>query len=190
MISFQKQNFPSGGGKSEINPGMDLPSLKAFLHPSYPGRVVILGIGNRLRGDDGAGPELVARLKEKWEGDEIQDDLRGNRFFIDAEESPEDWFIRVLELQPKVLIAVDAVALQAEPGSVAVLEARTLPESLLFSTHRLPLRSLLKLWGENDCKTLVLAIQPESLNFGQGLSRQVKQSINQLISFLSPAPLD
>jgi hydrogenase 3 maturation protease len=190
MISFQKQNFPSGGGTLEINPGVDLQSLKAFLHPSYPGRVVTLGIGNRLRGDDGAGPELVTRLKEKWVGDEKQDDSRDTRFFIDAGESPEDWFIRVLELHPEVIIVVDAVALQSEPGSVAVLEAQTLPESFLFSTHRLPLRSLLQLWGENDCKTLVLAIQPETLEFGQGLSPRVKESINQLINFFSPARLD
>jgi hydrogenase 3 maturation protease len=159
---------------------MDLPSIKAFLHPSYPGRVLTLGIGNRLRGDDGAGPELVTRLREKW-------GIRGNRIFIDAGESPEDWFIRILELHPKVLIVVDAVALQAEPGSVAVLESQTLPESLLFSTHHLPLKSLLRLWGKNECKTLVLGIQPESLNFGQGLSLPVKKCIDQLIRFLSPS---
>ncbi|OGP52091.1 MAG: hypothetical protein A2Y79_12380 [Deltaproteobacteria bacterium RBG_13_43_22] len=186
MIRYQKSNFLSGGRKLEINPGADLQSLKAFLHPSYPGRVVTLGIGNRLRGDDGAGPELVTRLKEKWEEDETPDQIRGQRFFIDAGENPEDWFIRVLELHPEVIIVVDAVALQTDPGSVAVLEAQTLPESFLFSTHRLPLRSLLQLWGENDCKTLVLAIQPETLNFGQGLSPRVKGSINQLIHFLSP----
>jgi hydrogenase maturation protease len=165
---------------------LDLKTLESFIHPSYPGRVVTLGVGNRLLGDDGAGPEVVTRLKENWEESEIQDDLRGNRFFINAEENPEDWFIRVLELQPAVIIVIDAVAMQAEPGSVAVLEAQALPESLLYSTHRLSLRSLLQLWEENGCRTLVLAIQPESLNFGQGLSLRVKESINQLINFLSP----
>ncbi len=164
----------------------DLKTLESFIHPSYPGRVVTLGVGNRLLGDDGTGPELVTRLKENWEGSEIQDDLRGNRFFIDAEENPEDWFIRVLELQPAVIIVIDAVAMQAEPGSVAVLEAQALPESLLYSTHRLSLRSLLQLWEENGCRALVLAIQPETLNIGQGLSLRVKESINQLIHFLSP----
>ena len=164
----------------------DLKTLESFIHPSYPGRVVTLGVGNRLLGDDGAGPELVTRLRENWEESEIQDDLRGNRFFIDAEENPEDWFIRVLELQPAVIIVIDAVAMDAEPGSVAVLEAQALPESLLYSTHRLSLRSLLQLWEENGCRTLVLAIQPETLDFGQALSPRVEKSINQLIHFIFP----
>jgi hydrogenase maturation protease len=166
---------------------LDLKSLKAFLHPSYPGRVVTLGVGNRLRGDDGAGPELVTGLKGIWAGYEGQDKTRDQHFFIDTEENPEDWFIRVLELQPEVIIIIDAVAMQTEPGSVAVLEAQALPESLLYSTHRLSLRSLLQLWEENGCKTLVLAIQPGTLDFVQGLSPQVQESINHLISFFSPS---
>lgn len=164
----------------------DLKTLESFIHPSYPGRVVTLGVGNRLLGDDGAGPELVTRLKENWAGYGKKYKTNEQRFFIDAEENPEDWFIRVLELQPAVIIVIDAVAMQAEPGSVAVLEAQALPESLLYSTHRLSLRSLLQLWEENGCRTLVLAIQPETLDFGQGLSLRVKESINQLIHFLFP----
>lgn len=170
----------------EVNAGWDLKSLQAFLHPSYPGRVITLGIGNRLRGDDGAGPELVTRLKKKWEGYKVSGKKRSQRFFIDAGENPEDWFVRILDLQPEVIIVIDAVALQAEAGSVAVLEAQTLPESFLFSTHHLSLRSLLQLWGKNNCQTLVLAIQPETLNFAQGLSFSVEESINQLTNILSP----
>jgi hydrogenase maturation protease len=99
----------------EVNAGSDLISLKAFLHPSFPGPVVTLGIGNRLRGDDGAGPELATRLKEKWERFKTYNQIGGRRFFIDAGESPEDWFVRILDLQPEVIIVIDAVALQVNP---------------------------------------------------------------------------
>ena len=103
---------------------------------------------------------------------------------MDAGESPEDWFIRTLDLKPEVIIVVDAVDFQAEPGSIAILEPEALPESLCFSTHRLPLKSLLQLWGKDGSKTLVLAIQPENLGFGQGLSPRVKRSIDHLVELL------
>ena len=166
-------------------PTSNLDSLAALLHPHFQGRVVIMGIGNRFWGDDGAGPELVSRLEEKWEARRLKSDSSAGRFFVDARETPEDWFIRVLDLKPETVIVVDAIDLQAESGSIAILEPETLPESFCFSTHRMPLRSLLQLWGKNGSKTLVLAIQPETLEFGQGLSPRVKRSIDYLVELLS-----
>ena len=161
---------------------LNLGSLLTFLHPRFRGQVVIVGIGNRFWGDDGAGPELITRLEEKWKL--YESESHAQRFFVDAGESPEDWFIRILDLKPEVIIVVDAVDFQAEPGSIAILEPEALPESLCFSTHRLPLKSLLQLWGKDGSKTLVLAIQPENLGFGQGLSPRVKRSIDHLVELL------
>lgn len=170
--------------KADFLPNLE--SLTAFLHPSFQGRVVIVGMGNRLRGDDGAGPELLTRLKEKREPHDSRSKSHAQRFFVDAGENPEDWFIRILDLKPEVIIVVDAVDMQSQPGSVAVLEPEALPESFCFSTHRLPLKNLLKLWEKNGSETLILAIQPKSLEFCQGLSPRVKRSIDHLVEILTP----
>lgn len=172
--------------KSKVGSLPNLKSLAAFLHPRFQGRVAIIGIGNRFWGDDGAGPELITSLKEKWETQELEPNSSPQRLFVDAGECPEDWFIRILDLKPEVIIVVDAIDIQAEPGSFAVLEAETLPESFCFSTHRMPLRSLLNLWEKNGSETLVLAMQPESLGFGRGLSPRVGKTIDHLVGLLAP----
>ncbi|MDI6776828.1 MAG: hydrogenase maturation protease [Syntrophales bacterium] len=172
--------------KSKVGSLPNLESLTAFLHPRFQGRVAIIGIGNRFWGDDGAGPELITSLKEKWETWELESSSRAQRLFVDAGECPEDWFIRILDLKPEVIIVVDAVDLRAEPGSVAILKPESLPESFCFSTHRFSLKSLLELWEKNGSETLVLAIQPETLGFGQGLSYRVGESIDHLVGLLAP----
>jgi hydrogenase 3 maturation protease len=165
---------------------LSLESLGAYLSPSFHGKVLFLGIGNRLRGDDGAGPEFITRLKEKC--DSREDNTPSDAFpvFIDAGESPEDWFIRIVDIAPEIIVVADAIDLQAEPGSIAVVDSEDLPDSLCFSTHRLPLRNLLRLWKDHGSNTVVLAIQPENLGFHQGLSPSVERSIDGLVELLSP----
>jgi hydrogenase maturation protease len=168
-----------------LNDHPDLETLASLYGLSFQGRVAVMGIGNRLWGDDGAGPELLKRLKEEWEMRKARLNLEGQRFFIDAGEFPEDWFIRTVDLKPDVILVIDAIDLQAEPGSIAILESEALPEAFCCSTHRLPLRSLLHLWEESGSKTLVLAIQPKDLVLREGLSPEVKVSVDFLAQFFS-----
>lgn len=163
----------------------NLECLLSLLHSPSQGHVVIIGIGNRFWGDDGAGPELTTKLKAAWRSPKLWSHFYGQRFFVDAGDSPEDWLIRILDLKPELIVVVDAIDLQAEPGTIAVLEAEALPGCSCFSTHRLPLKSLLKLWEQNGSKALVLAIQPENVEFGQGISAPVEKNINLLVDLLS-----
>ncbi|MCX8011590.1 MAG: hydrogenase maturation protease, partial [Desulfobacterota bacterium] len=103
-----------------------------------------------------------------------------------AGEFLEDWLIRILDFRPEFILLVDAVNIQAEPGSIAILDADDLPESSCLSTHRLPLRTIAKFWEEKGSKTLLLAIQPERFNFGEEVSSRVESSINKLIELIPP----
>jgi len=161
----------------------DLETLASLCRPPLSHRTAVIGVGNRLWGDDGAGPELLDRLKEEWEGRETPSNSQGKCFFIDAGEFPEDWLIRVADLEPDMILVIDAMDLHAEPGSVAVLESEALPEALCTSTHRLPLRTLLQLWEERGSKAFVLGIQPKDVIFKEGLSPEVQMSIDSLAQF-------
>ena len=163
----------------------DLDTLASICHPPVSHRTAVIGVGNRLWGDDGAGPELLDRLKEEWEERETPSNSRGHCFLIDAGEFPEDWLIRVADLEPDMILVIDAMDLHAEPGSVAVLESEALPEALCTSTHRLPLRTLLQLWEERGSKAFVLGIQPKDVIFKEGLSPEVQMSIDSLAQILS-----
>ena len=165
------------------NDHSDLEALASLCNPSLPRRTAVIGVGNRLWGDDGAGPELLRRLKEEWEVKETRLDSQGECFFIDAGESPEDWLIRIVDFKPDAILVIDAMDLHAEPGSIAILESEALPESFCYSTHRLPLRTLLQLWEKNGSKALVLGIQPKDVIFREGLSPEVEMSIDSLALF-------
>lgn len=162
-----------------------LEALAGLCHPSLPRRTAVIGVGNRLWGDDGAGPELLRRLKEEWTAQEPHSTSQGQCFFIDAGDSPEDWLIRVTDFKPDVILVIDAMDLQAEPGSMAILESEALPEASCCSTHRLPLRTLLRLWERDGSMAFVLGIQPKNMIFREGLSREVKMSIDSLALYLS-----
>jgi coenzyme F420 hydrogenase subunit delta len=166
----------------------DLEALAGFCHPPLSRRTAVIGVGNRLWGDDGAGPELLKRLKEEWEGRETHLDSQGRILFIDAGDSPEDCLIRVVDFKPDLVLAIDAVDLQAEPGSIAVLQSEAIPEAFCCSTHRLPLRTIIQLWESSGTKTLVLGIQPKDVIFRDGLSPEVKMSIETLAQFFSRQP--
>jgi hydrogenase maturation protease len=164
----------------------DLEALASLCNPSLPRRAAVIGVGNRLWGDDGAGPELLRRLKEEWEAQETRSNPQGECFFIEAGESPEDWLIRIVDLKPDVILVIDAMDLHAEPGSIAILQPEALPETFCCSTHRLPLRTLLHLWERSGSKTLVLGIQPKDVIFREGLSPEVEMSIDSLALFFHP----
>jgi len=166
----------------------DLEAFAGLCHPSLQRRTAVIGVGNRLWGDDGAGPELLRRLKEEWEVQEPRLNTRGECFFIDAGDAPEDWLIRVADFKPDVILVVDAMDLHAEPGSIAILESEALPEASCCSTHRLPLRTLLRLWERNGSMAFVLGIQPKDMIFREGLSPEVKTSIDSLALYFSRRP--
>jgi len=74
---------------------------------------------------------------------------------------------------------------EAMKAAMAVLEPEALPEAVCYSTHRLPLRTLLRLWEERGSKAFVLGIQPKEVIFKEGLSPEVKTSVDSLAEFFS-----
>ena len=140
------------------------------------GRVLILGVGNPLRGDDGAGPYLIAQLKG-----------RVNAALLDCEEVPENFLGQIVDYRPDSVLIIDAVDLGMTPGAVALLEEEEL-EGRGLSTHHAPLQLLIKcIKAETGSNVLVLGIQPKSTEFGCPISSEVKDTIGLLQSILPTA---
>lgn len=91
------------------------------------GNVVMVGVGNPLRGDDAVGPALVERLYGKIEAD-----------LLDVGEVPESYLSRITDLQPDTVLILDAVDVGAKPGSLAIIETSDLG-NLNLSTHKMGL---------------------------------------------------
>lgn len=129
-------------------------------------RVVFLGIGNTLRGDDGLGSHLAARLQGK---------IRA--VVVDGGDVPENYLGPIVDAGPEVVIMVDAAELEAPPGTVAILEAEALGGASL-STHNaspaLFARLLRRLTG---AQVFALAVQPGDTSFCAPMSPAVEEAL-------------
>jgi hydrogenase 3 maturation protease len=148
--------------------------LSKQLGEKLRGRVVVVGVGDSHRGDDGVGP-LIAELLE----------TEGIDGVIDAGTSPEIETWRIRELGPDTVLFVDAVDLGAEPGDSAILE----PDDLRakgFDTHRAPLKLTMGyLEQELGCQCLLLAVQPHDVRQEAPMCAQVKQTAQNLADVLA-----
>lgn len=135
------------------------------LRDRLKGKVVVVGVGNPLRGDDAVGCRVANRLKET-------PCLR----VINAEEVPEDYFGLLTKLKPDTVVFVDAVDLGTKPGSIALVETGQITGHLA-TTHRLPLSILMSLLSrETGADVFLLAVQPNVVDFGAPISQEVEIS--------------
>jgi hydrogenase 3 maturation protease len=133
------------------------------------GKVVIVGIGNELRGDDGAGSELARRLVGK-----------ANVAVFDAKTLPENYLGAIERLRPDIVLIIDAGDFGGESGEVKVAGAGEIG-GVQFSTHGPSLLPFVTFLHESTmAKVLLLLIQPQSVNIGDAMSEPVKETIGVL----------
>jgi hydrogenase 3 maturation protease len=130
------------------------------------GKVALLGVGNPLWGDDGAGPALIRRL-----------DGRVPALLVDAGESPESYWGKIVAYRPQAVLVVDAVSWGGEPGSVALLE-EVQENGSPITTHRVSLNLLLDLLrAETGADVFVLGIQPKVVAFNTEMCPEVRRTV-------------
>jgi hydrogenase 3 maturation protease len=152
--------------------GVDLPLLESLAH--WRGsKVVILGVGNTLRGDDAVGPWVCERLSG-----------RVSARVIDAGAVPENYIGRVLEASPDVLFVVDAVDFGGRPGQIRVCAPDEI-HRFTFSTHALSLHlSIDLIRRERKCEVRVIGIQTSRTKLGDGLSPAMREAAGTLADTL------
>lgn len=154
-----------------------MPLLSAPDH--RPLRVAVVGIGQELHGDDGAGPAVVALLAERAaSGSEAV-------LLIDAGVAPENVLGSVVRHRPDIVLFIDAADFGGLPGSICALEADDC-EGFGGSCHSLPLSVLADfLRAQSDAQILIAGIQPQQTTFGASLSSPVAASCAELADTLA-----
>ena len=145
------------------------------------GRVCVVGIGNRLAGDDGAGSVVAERLAGRVAGR-----------VIDAGSTPENHLEPIIRDEPDTILLVDAVDFGGEPGSVRILDPRALAAGGL-STHATSLAMIHDyLSARSPAGSVLLGIQPGLLRLGSALSEDVAAAVETVASrvaeLLAPEP--
>ena len=133
-------------------------------------KVIILGIGNTLRSDDGAGSILASRIKDKV-----------HFLVFDSGSCPENYFGKIIKEKPDSIVIIDAVDFGGSPGEFKILEAGEIKVVNLFSTHNASISLAISYLQTNlKADIIILIIQPKSIIFGEKLSPEVAKSISIL----------
>lgn len=152
---------------------LGLTTLHLLLSAFHRGKVCILGVGNRMKGDDGAGPVLIGRLSGRVSAE-----------CVDAGVAPENYLEKIVRMKPDTILVVDAMDFGGVPGEIRIFE----PENIVgggISTHALSLQMVCDyLKARIPVRIFLLGIQPETAAFGVGLSSEVVTSIDSLAATL------
>jgi hydrogenase 3 maturation protease len=151
-----------------------MPELIEYLR-TLTGRSLLIGVGNTLRGDDGFGPELVARLADI-----------ARCQLIDGAETPEDHLETIVSQSPDAVLIADAVAFGGRPGDAALLEPPQLGKRIAISTHTMPLAIFIQYLQEKlpGVKIAILGVQPRQIEFGKKISPEGAATIERLADIL------
>ncbi|MFH1360629.1 MAG: hydrogenase 3 maturation endopeptidase HyCI [Candidatus Omnitrophota bacterium] len=139
----------------------------------WKGRVVMVGIGNPLRGDDAFGPELIARLKGKI-----------SAACIDAGSAPESYTGKIIKENPDTIILADVAHLDLPPGDYQILQKEEILKSGL-TTHDLSPRMFVEyLESQTKAKICMLGVQPKTVSMGEEMSGEIKDFLNKMTKMI------
>ena len=140
-------------------------------------KLIILGVGNELKSDDGIGPFVIKRLKEEG----IEND---NLLFIDAETVPENFTGKIRKEEPTHLIIVDACLMDSQPGFMQVVDKNDFA-NIGISTHSMSLSFFVRyLEKDTDFKIIFVGIEPETMDWGERPTPKVENAANEFIETL------
>jgi len=140
-------------------------------------RVLILGVGNMLFGDDGFGPAAADYLLKNRK---IPEDVFVMDVGIGAGEVL--FTVALSQEKPKKIIVLDAVDVKRKPGEIFELSIDDLPANKVtdFSMHLFPATNLLKeLRDQMGVDVVILACQAERIPdaVSPGLSESVEKAV-------------
>jgi hydrogenase 3 maturation protease len=136
-------------------------------------RVAVVGVGNRLRGDDGAGSWLAERLR-----------ARCGAPVFDAETVPENYLGPLLAADPEVVLFVDAARLDAPPGACRLVPAHALG-GRCDSTHGMSLLLLSRALEAHGIECWLFGLQPARTSAGEPVSPEVAAAARALEDVLA-----
>ena len=137
-----------------------------------PKKILILGLGNILLGDEGVGVRIAEQLASQSLPDEVE--------VIDGGTAGYE-LLSFLEGREKVII-VDAVKTSDKPGAVYKMDLSILEEdaTMHLSLHQLGLKNVFKIASLMDINpkvTLVGVVPKDYQSYKIGLSKEVEKAI-------------
>lgn len=133
------------------------------------GKIVIVGIGNIIRGDDGFGPLLIEKIKGGVE-----------MMCLDGGIAPENYLGKITKENPDTVLIIDAVHLGKNPGEYEILKGEDIAKCG-FTTHDIsPVMFIEYLTRETEANIYMLGVQPQGIELGSEMSNKLKTALEEL----------
>ena len=133
---------------------------------------ILLGIGNPLNGDDGAGMLVAGQFrKEGW-------------ISLSCGTVPENFTGIIRKIRPDCLVLVDAAAMGLSPGEFRIIPRHKIAD-VSIGTHQLPLSLLIDFLSDAAGRIVLIGIQPERVVSGEEISPRVREGADRLVHVLS-----
>jgi hydrogenase maturation protease len=147
-------------------------------------KILIAGVGDLLRRDDGFGPRVVQKLKELKLPDGVMIRDYGTSCFeliFDLKDFDE-------------VIFIDAIDFEGNFGEIKIIEPKArkmgkeeLVRSINMSLHEIELQQIIDLAYSLNVlpkKVLVVGCRPKDLSFGLGLSEEVEKAVRKAVKII------
>lgn len=172
----------SEGAKRPKNLNMTEPgdsSLSLRVTNEDSPKITVLGIGNLLLKDEGVGVHLVQKLAGMVDNTKVN--------IIDAGTSPD--LISLVDGDIDKLIIVDAVKAGNKPGTIYRFNPDNLEldSASHFSLHDIGVLDSLKamaLFNRQPKSTVIIGIEPRTIDFGLDLSPEVGGKLPEIINLI------
>lgn len=142
--------------------------------------IVFVGLGNKLRGDDGVGCYIVDRLREQINSE--------NLHFFDVGETVENYICKILSFKPHCIIFIDATKNGVSTEDFLLIPLEKI-KNYTFSTHNISLSTVIEFIQayarqEFHCVPMiyVLAVKVRSTELSEQLSAETKTVADEIVT--------
>jgi hydrogenase maturation protease len=140
-------------------------------------RILVLGLGNSILRDDGAGVHAVRRFQQLTPLPCLAVEV--GTAVLNA--------VHLIENADRVL-AFDAVKAGGEPGSVYLFRAEdAMSENAPCSLHEIGLIRVLQTLTRRPAEVLIIGVEPQIIDWGTELSPAVESAVPSMISVAQKA---
>lgn len=133
---------------------------------------LLLGIGSDLLADDGIGCLVAGWLHHPdWQS-------------VIAGTVPENFTRHIRDIQPEILLLVDAAQMNLPPGSMRIIPQERVADAGIC-THQLPLNALCDVVSPYCGRIIIIGIQPGIVEIGEVMTRPVTEAGKKLVRLIT-----
>jgi hydrogenase 3 maturation protease len=136
-------------------------------------KIAVIGIGNKLKADDGFGPEVLKKLKQK---------VNDNILLVNTGDVPENFLEKIVNFNPGKIFIVDAVEFQGKIGDIKFFDTDEIDFKSL-STHKNSL-FIDYLKKSLRCEIKLIGIKPKTTEFGGSMTNEIKNKIDDVVKII------